>query len=70
MNNTPTPTTQTPLIVEPGKSWLQIERDIRKLPYRDLIREYHHYLNLCAKNPQQIKVEIMLEDEIARRSSY
>jgi hypothetical protein len=35
----------------------------------ELIKEYHHLLNLCAKSPKQLRIERLLEDELARRST-
>lgn len=56
------------LTLLPGTAWKDIEVQIRRLSDKELLKEYHTYLGLCAKSVTDIKLECMLEDELARRN--
>jgi hypothetical protein len=55
------------LTIEPGMAWDDIEQQIQQLPLLVLRQEYKTYRGLHAKSVNDFRLEILLENELARR---
>jgi hypothetical protein len=50
--------------------WAQKAKDLRRLEIKELLKQYQQSLQLSAKTPREIKLEVLLEEELIRRSAF